>query len=306
MTTLYVPIGVSASGKSTVAKKLDATHVSSDAIRRDADLPPGASVWEKMNRMTLSLLAEGRSVTYDATNLKRTRRVDLVSKATRKVPGLKVVAILVLASERDILERNAARDTGVRVPDNVIAQQLRAFRLPMRTEGYDQIDIVRTSTNTDIPDQGMLSRFDQQNPHHTLTLGDHMTAVRDETLRLCRATDMEDHEVDDLVLAAAWHDIGKLRTKTFRCASGRPSDIAHYYGHENVGAHMMMAEILPELMPDADTNRMLRIATLVEWHMRPYFWNTGNGKAQRRDDRFLTKGMRRELEILHTADVTSH
>lgn len=306
MTTLYVPIGVSASGKSTVTSSLDAKAVSSDEIRRELGLQPGTPVWNHMTNRTIDLLSQGHSVTYDATNLKRTRRTDLIAKTRKRIPGLKVIALLVLATERDMRERNGRRKDSERVPEEVISQQLRAFRLPMPAEGYDRIEIIRTSDRTEVPNERTLTEFDQENPHHTMTLGNHMRAVEKGTRRLCSDMDMNERDIEELAMAAAWHDVGKLRTKTFKSTSGRVDKIAHYYSHENVGAHMLMSEILPALMPGADDERMLSIATLVEWHMRPYVWAAGSERTLRRDMRFLDEDMRRKLEVLHEADVTAH
>ena len=306
MTTLYVPIGISASGKSIVANSLDAKVVSSDEIRGELGLRPGTPVWNRMTTRTIDLLSQGHSVTYDATNLKRTRRTDLIAKARRRIPGQKVIALLVLATERDMLERNGRRKDPEHVPEEVMSQQLRAFRLPMPAEGYDRIEVVRTSDRTEVPDERTLTEFDQENPHHTMTLGAHMRAVEKRTRHLCADAEMDETEAEELAMAAAWHDVGKLRTKTFKSTSGRVSRIAHYYGHENVGAHMLMSEILPALMPDTEDEAMLRIATLVEWHMRPYVWTSGTERALRRDMRFLDAHMMRKLQILHEADVSSH
>lgn len=305
MATLYVPIGVSGSGKSTLLRDMSVRVVSSDGIRREAGLAPNARVWDQMTRQTMELLESGESVAYDATNLKRTRRASLVGQARRACDDLRVVALLVLAPQTEAYERNQARDEASRVPEDVLAKQLMAFHVPMATEGYDEIRVVRTSSATSVPSWDDLDAFDQQNPHHTLTLGRHMAATEERVARACRETDVPEDDASELTVAARWHDVGKTRTQTFRTHSGRRSDIAHYYGHENVGAHMLLAEILPETNPELDDEAMLRVATTVAWHMRPYAWAQGR-KAKARDDRFLTSRLLRDVRMLHAADEDAH
>ena len=72
------------------------------------------------------------------------------------------------------------------------------------------------------------------NPHHSLDVFEHMRAVGDAAFN-------DDRFISITAIEAAYlHDIGKAYTKTWRNAHGEPSDVAHYYGHQNWGAYISL------------------------------------------------------------------
>ena len=66
--------------------------------------------------------------------------------------------------------------------------------------------------------------------------------------------------------AAEMHDIGKLATKTFINYKGEKSDVAHYYGHEHVGAYIASLYVQEPglLVPNSEEEMIIR---LIRWHM---------------------------------------
>lgn len=106
--------------------------------------------------------------------------------------------------------------------------------------------------------------FDQNNPHHNFTLGDHLLNV---------VEGVAEHSKDpDLRLAALLHDIGKPSSAWTNPETGSN----HYYrgpegqgdNHEIVGAHMADKRLREMKYPVA---RIKRIKHLIEHHMFPAF-----------------------------------
>ncbi len=116
---------------------------------------------------------------------------------------------------------------------------------------------------TFLRDTGLLTRiipefrdsigFDQQNPHHHLTLDEHVfQAIRYAVSRNANPTAR---------LALLLHDIAKPATQSFG-ADG----VAHYYGHEEAGARAAKT-ILERLRFPKDLAQA--VARIVRHHMRP-------------------------------------
>jgi tRNA nucleotidyltransferase (CCA-adding enzyme) len=111
--------------------------------------------------------------------------------------------------------------------------------------------------------------YDQNNPHHELILGDHLTNV------LRRTSQVSDDP--DLRLAAYLHDIGKPASAWTDPVTGKN----HYYqgpngegaDHEKVGADMAENRLTELNYPAA---RVKRVRDLIYHHMYPAF-NSGKG-----------------------------
>jgi tRNA nucleotidyltransferase (CCA-adding enzyme) len=112
-------------------------------------------------------------------------------------------------------------------------------------------------------DAGLLTRiipefrasigFDQQNPHHHLTLDEHVfQAIRYAVLRNANPTAR---------LALLLHDIAKPATQSFGT-----DGVAHYYQHEVEGAHAART-ILERLRFSNDV--LHAVVRIVRQHMRP-------------------------------------
>lgn len=291
--TLNMLIGPPGSGKSTYCKELvkasktPIIHLSSDEIRKELlgseeDQSNNNIVFETMQNRALEWLDKGYDVLYDATNINRKSRIQILSKC----PGYVIKkAIVCWAPVEMCIERDGSRDRTV--GKYVIDKMLKRFQAPYFDEGFDRIYVERPMEwfekyETDYIHQTLGKDISQDNPHHTLSLQQHMYEAH-KYLKDLGIVDM------DLRLAASWHDLGKLYTKTFTNTKGEKTDIAHYYGHQGYSAWMCYG------FKVCNNN----IAWLVSTHMDLYQDNNRYVKQ-------LPIFLRNKLELLHQADIHAH
>ena len=295
MTELIIPIGMPGCGKSTWAEGLKekgyAVH-SSDVIRILRGLPAmDTSVFDELRSNIKADLEQGISCICDATNLSRKYRLRTISSV--RTPDTHVKAVLFVSDLNKCKQRNANRTGSACVPDYVYDRMLRNFHVPLKSEGYDEIEIIWD--NEECKPLSGLDEFKQDNHHHTLSLGEHISKTAGYVAK---------HSPDEkLFWAAHLHDIGKAVTKKFENAKGEPTDEAHYYGHERAGAYLLLERCgyLREKFSDED---MLEIATLIEFHMRPFVWAKSD-KALEKDRRLIGDRLVDELILLHEGDVAA-
>lgn len=331
-------VGIPGSGKSTWAKNKvaeDPSYVwlSSDNIRQEHPTWDNGQVFEYMKKMSIKLICEGKSVIYDATNLNFKLRHALrktLDKAYHKGALFGTRCILFATPEYICRERNSMREGNARVPENVITKYLKCFTPPMSFEGWGRIEIEYAHNKknewADLfrNENGILDTFDQENPHHELSLGEHMNEtarIASHLSSLYAETDSQIH-TPEIFLAALYHDIGKVATKTFINCKGEKTEEAHYYGHEGYGAYMYVIHMLKNWEyaansipsgPNTTTivdkeivDHILIPAFYISQHMRPYIaWETSD-KAKDRDSKIIPEWDMKALEILHEADVQAH
>lgn len=289
--TLVVLVGISGAGKTTYAKKYIAengntVHLSSDSIRKELygdesiqDNP--AAVFELMQKRAIEALNEGKDVVYDATSVTRKDRASIISKVPKFA---RVECHIIWAPIEICIERDAARERIV--GEEVIDKMLKRFQAPYFDEGFDYIRVVLPDGFDPWNDDYIFNHIEamkipHDNPHHTLGIADHCSAAY-EYLESKGCDDM------DLILAAALHDIGKPYVKAFMDAKGEPSEIAHFYSHQNVGAWMAYGA----------SNDAIDIAWYVSTHMDPYL----NTKYYNN----LPKFLKEKIDLLHEADKNAH
>lgn len=308
MAILRIMVGIPGSGKSTYAKEIQRDYQnwvvnSSDAIREELygnedDQSHNNEIFNTMLRRTVAALYAGMNCIYDATNLSAKRRANLIKEICRQVKDVHYEAVVMATPIDNCLVRNAARERSV--PTYVIFSMLKRFEMPALWEGFDEIKVY----GNDKPD-GVLNanelmhiaeRMEQNNPHHTLTVGHHMQKAY--TLYMTQFFDANYW----IAQAILWHDIGKIYCKTFTNMCGEPTDIAHFYGHANVSAYIYLS-----LLAVANINGTLRggdelIVNLIQHHMD--FFN---------DEKYLEKVRERygdefmkQLAIVHTYDIAAH
>lgn len=289
----FMLIGPAGCGKSTLAESFWSPDkyeiVSSDEIREelygDAAIQRNPrEVFEIMHSRTIKYLKEGTHVIYDATNLTYKNRKSILDK----VSSLAYCVAMVVATPLDtILEQNRSRERVV--PEDVIMRQLRQFEMPTLSEGFDTIQVIHD------PKSGKVSAFkeflkmcdfDQHNSHHTMTVGDHCAAVY-------KALHIDEDWVNR---AAILHDYGKLYTQTFYTMKGEKTEEAHYYGHPNVGSYLSLS-----MEPFLDTNEAIGVATLICYHMQPFFSKTE--KSINKWKNRLGEKMWNYVNLLHEADI---
>lgn len=308
MNHLILYIGLPGSGKSTHAEDTarlfrgagcNVRIFSSDAIREelygDANIVGNSGeVFGLMeNRLFAHFSADPDSVAiYDATNLSAKGRKGLLTRIRQKFVCFfecRFMACRISECKR----RQFMRDR--RVPDAVIERMVRQFQAPYYNEGWDEIHIIEGGWVYDMREEHLDAwSIEQDNPRHTLSIGKHMAAARDNTVG-----DI------NIVTASYHHDIGKPHTKSFTNTKGEPTEFAHYYSHDNVGSYMWLSSHDAQLLDSADA---ILIGALIQWHMMPYFL-----KEETKEELFewgVRKGFKPEflegLWAIHQADQAAH
>lgn len=305
-TFFYMLVGAPqpASGKSTWAEQYRDKYaiISSDAIRAslygDESIQGNpAEVFELAKQAIVDALKQGNNVIFDATNMTYKNRMNIM-REVNKFSSMYLLKVCEIFAEpvEVLLERNAARDR--HVPEEVIHRMLRQFEMPTKEEGFDVINI---HNEYSIPLDELLNKakdFDQENPHHSLSLYDHCDAAKKWIQKNIYIGDnMSVSKHNCMMMAALCHDLGKIDTKTFFNLKGIETDHAHYYGHQNLGAYYV-------LMFDWSEDIRIYIAQLVCYHMQPYLNKTES--ADRRWRERIGNDLWKDVLIIHKADVAAH
>ena len=308
MATLNIMIGIPGSGKSNYAKKYllinNSVYLSSDDIRIELygfeDQTHNTEVFERMKREILIALQNDFDVVYDATNLSKKRRSDIIKSA--KMCDAEVNAYLCCTPINIILERNITRQER-QLPWDKLVQMIQSIEPPMYYEGFDNIYLIDGGMYNDVYDyNNLLEKYEdycQFNPYHNETLSEHMIAVAKKAEEL-GANLKNDVDRNILWQAARYHDISKPYTKQFNCKKGYNT----YYGHEKVSVYMYMCHVRKQQMRDSLnrvrlSNDSYKIGALILNHMEWY----------RREDMTPIKELFNDddlyymLELLHEADL---
>ncbi len=307
MTEFYMMIGIAGSGKSFIAEKYarlhDAVIVSSDAIRGELfgdenDQTHNAEVFNEVHHRILKALYAGQNAIYDATNLSAKRRKAFLKQLPADVEKIAVV----IATDLDVaLRQNASRDR--QVPPDVIKTMLLRLQMPRISEGWNGIDYISNPNN----ESDILSvikpcvGFDQDNPHHSAELFDHMQQAAQYVTVHAHEYGFSGMDEAEVYVAALIHDIGKPICKTYKLWSGKIDDHAHYYGHADVGAYMVAC--LLRTVPEEDYGRWLTILELIQYHMDCYA-DPDHWLEKIEKDKGLK--FRNMLELLHEGDKNGH
>ena len=186
------------------------------------------------------------------------------------------------------------------VGEAVICKQIAQFQVPCYEEGFDEIKLAWDPIID--PNDFMESRchIRHDNPHHKLDVFEHMHAVGNAAFNDDRFGSIE---------AAYLHDIGKAYTKTWRNAHGEPSDVAHYYGHQNWGAYISLNLDLwitewglgGTIMNDKEyDDALLERAFYIQYHMEPFF---RQGEAWDKFAATITDEHAKYIKLIHELDM---
>ena len=310
MVKLIMMCGVSGSGKSTIAMRIasqmkeEVVLLSSDTIRgeiygdENCQRDPGR-VFDIMHQRTVAALSQGISVVYDATNLSCKRRMGFL-KSIAHIDCRKECVVVVTTPE-DIEARMKQRDR--KVPMEVVHKQLCQFQCPNYYEGWDSVWIEYNSTPENCHESykklGRECDIPHDNPHHSLSVMDHMSKAADI------AEDFAWKDDDLSLVNERWvariHDIGKARTKSFIDRNGNPSEVAHYIGHQNYGAYYSL--IFDNSDFDISLKDSLDNACLIQWHMEHYL---RKGEALLKFYAMFPPKFRKRLRVLEKADKAAH
>lgn len=263
-------IGLPASGKDTFydreLKGKNWVHISSDKIREEVysdvnDQTHNDKVFEIMYKRTKEALDRNEKVYYNATNLSQKRRIYLLNSLNKAVKAQCLFHCIIFpVSYKECLLRNSIRNRVV--PEYAMERMYKSFQPPHWCEGWDKIYSYGNHEHLNIWkifDKALTISHD--NPHHTLTIGEHMRKAK-------VLYDMDNPIGDNLVSTAIYlHDIGKPFCKVFHSMKGKPTDIAHYYNHENVGAYDVLAAFCNDKEYVEVKEDIIEISNLIAHHM---------------------------------------
>lgn len=300
-------IGLPGSGKSSFAKSKEKegyTVFSSDSIR--AELYGDASVQDDPQRVFSILhsrikeaLLLGKNVIYDATNISSKRRMAFLQEL-KKIPCNKI-AYWIWASYETCLARNEERN--IKVPEAAIKRMYKRFDPPAWWEGWDDIAFLLTEKDSQTSVDYMLAslmNFSQDNPYHSLSLGEHLRQTCSNVGNIVEENFLP--FPTEIYYAALLHDIGKPFTKQFIDNKGNITDIAHYYHHENTGSY----DVFKFYQDMSDHCDILEVACLIRYHMRPYILGYKGSKAEKKDRELWGEEFFNKIQIIHKADERAH
>lgn len=293
MAEVIFTIGISGSGKSHWCYEQHniATDVvaDSDEIRRELwgdanDQQNPDKVFSEMFARTKSALSHNINVFYCATNLSMKHRIHTLNQIKRLFPNVKCRAVVFNTPLSICKEWNKKRER--QVPDWLFKRQIKQFQMPVYNEGWDEIEVI-TPAEYDVKKfaenmwADVRAAGSQDNPHHTLTLFDHLI----DCINKVNVNGLSNDEQVNMYAAAGIHDIGKAYTRSYD-----DNGVAHYYSHDSYGAYVAMNMRLP-----------IEVIQLVCYHMKPY-----DTKASSVWEKRLGEELWKKILILHDADERSH
>lgn len=281
---------------------------SSDSLREELlgdinDQSQNADIFVELYKRVKRDLKAGKNVILDATGLARKKRMAFI-RELKHIDCYKECVFFAVPFEV-CCERNEARDRVV--PANEMRKMHKCIQVPVTTEGFDIIyspciNEYCTYYGSAKDKIESLTSFSQDNHHHTLTLGQHCESVRHLMLQFMLDGHIDEEWEDIALRAALLHDIGKETTKVWTTRNGDPTDEAHYFNHENVGAY----DSLFYKYKNNDFADSMLAALLIELHMKPYVAYKASKKSLERDKKLLGEDGWACLMALHECDKLSH
>lgn len=271
--TMWMLVGLSGSGKSTIARQIanenpNTVIVSSDAIREELtgnyeNQEHNEEVFKVFHDRIRKNLENKKNVIADATNITmKSRRAILM-----KVNGLDIHKVCVIIPKHILICAEDNKNREHPVPSNVLEQQIRRFQIPFYKEGFDKIIIKHfDQVSSMINVLSEMNDFDQKTPYHNKTLGEHSGY----TARLFEKYNYPRY----YMLSAIYHDVGKIYTQTFD-----DNGIAHYYGHAEYSAYLVLSE-LHDAFSDLSDDEFLDACFLINYHMMPFNWTSDKARLR--------------------------
>lgn len=309
---IYMLVGLPGSGKSSIAEELRLEEkskiFSSDKLRKElwrneSTQGDNTRLFNELHNRIKESLKLGENCIYDATNINSKKRIQFLN--TIKDIDCEKICIIAATDINVCLQRNNLRER--KVPYEVIKKMYLGFQVPQYREGWDDIEIYQTRDKDNeyniFKFVDYLETINHDNPHHLLNVGAHIQATSkyimdNYTLKLAGDFD----RFYNLLNSAMHHDIGKAFTKSFINSKGETTEIAHYYGHENVSAYMYLL-YADELNVIEDTKNVLYVADLIQLHMRMHCHNENKEKIHQKIKNLVGQQEFEDLCILNEADT---
>lgn len=315
-------VGLPASGKSTLAKKLlkqyNAILISSDEIREEMygdvnNQDNNHDVFEVMNNRAKQTLSDGINIIYDATNINRKRRIHLINQVLR---ADEKIVYYMNGTIKTIKYRNEYRSRIV--PEDVIDKMYKTLHIPVKNEGWDQViftqhpnnyltryrehceDFIQSNPGHDklfdelsvfIPEFSNIFNLPQDSSFHSFSVSRHTYHVYEKILN--------DYKKEDklvLLWSALFHDIGKAFCKSFINYKGEETKYASFIGHEYVSSQVAASYL--DLL-SYDQKFIESVSTLIQFHMMPM---KASEKKMRQVESLLGDDLFQKLMILNNAD----
>lgn len=299
--------GLSASGKSQhtsiVANNRNSECIilSTDAIRANIcgsveDQSKNKEVFQTFHSLIAKYLKNGIDVVAEATNITMKSRRSILN-VIKGIDCEKVCVVIVKPIGECKLDDSLREHP---VSEYVIDKQARKFQIPFREEGWDKIEFidhiedkqgcVAEIESTWVPE--IYNDFDQKNPYYMESLGKHMTDAYDFSKKI--------HNDYSVSVATKYHDMGKLYTQTFD-----EDGVAHYYGHENIGAYMMLVYEVANQHSLFVNHNIGDIAFYINYHMLPFQWKPNNTKTETKWAKRFGSKKYHNLWDMHIADLVA-
>lgn len=288
-------VGIVASGKSTYAKLLatkeNAILLSSDQLRLELyndinNMENNSIIFKTIRKQSKEYLRQNKNVIIDATNISYKKRKAFLDEL-KKINCTKECYLMATPYEI-CLKQNKLRDR--HVPEGVIKNMYKSIYVPQYFEGWNKIHIIYNTGDIKFGIKEFRKLFeglyciDQDNPHHTLTIGSHcdkclgllINILKDNVNSINKTNDIGVIEGINLAWAAQLHDIGKKFTKQFKNSKGEDTEIAHYYNHQLVSAYDSLFYL--KGLRGHTQEDILNIVQYITFHMQPYFIKTEKSK----------------------------
>lgn len=269
--TLWVMVGLSGSGKSSVAKEIAENNpntviVSLNNIREELtgkaeDQSKNEEVFKVFHKRIREALENNTNVIADATNITMRSRRAIIEN----VKGIDChkIAYMIPKPFRQCKIDNLNRQYPV--PEEVLDKQIRKFQIVFYEEGWDLIKRRWFVGQKELAVASIylkMENFDQKNPHHTMSLLEHSG---------CTHKLFADKKYPmSFQLGALFHDVGKLYCQTFD-----EFGIAHYFDHSSIGSYLILTSL------DGFYHyEILDACFLINYHMMPFNWTTEKSKER--------------------------
>lgn len=269
--TLWVMVGLSGSGKLSVAKEIAENNpntviVSLNKICEELTGDYGnqennEEVCKVFRKRIREALENNMNVIADTTNITMMSRRAIIENI-KGIECRKIVYLIPKPFEQckiDNLNRQHP------VPEEVLEEQLRKFQIPFMEKGFEEgiIHYIHNKNRLDALKMfDNMEGFNQQNPHHASTLADHCKNAHELFSRYGYPSKYN--------LAALFHDYGKLY-----CKELDDDGIARFYGHDSICSYMILENFEEIFYKD-----VADMCFLINYHMMPFNWTTEKSKER--------------------------